>query len=83
MTILTVTSKGQLTLRKEVLAHLGVKPGDRVEIDLLPDGRGVLQAASPTGDIREFAGVLAGKTHKTASLREMDEAIKQGWTGRE
>ena len=40
MTItLTVTAKGQITLRKEVLKHLGVQPGDKLNVDLLKDGR--------------------------------------------
>ena len=34
---LTVTAKGQITLRKEVLNHLGVRPGDKLDIDLLTD----------------------------------------------
>ena len=38
-TTLTVTAKGQITLRKEVLRHLGATPGQKVEIDLLPNGR--------------------------------------------
>ena len=36
---LTVTAKGQVTLRQAVLDHLGVRPGDKVGISLLPDGR--------------------------------------------
>ena len=36
---LTVTAKGQVTLRKSVLRHLGVKPGDKIEIALLAGGR--------------------------------------------
>ena len=38
-TSLTVTSKGQLTLRKELFAHLGIQPGQRLEVEVLPDGR--------------------------------------------
>ena len=37
---LTVTSKGQVTLRKELLAHLGIQPGQRVDV-----GRGDVRAA--------------------------------------
>ena len=37
MEILSVTSRGQVTLRKEVLQHLDIKPGEKIEIDLLPD----------------------------------------------
>ena len=37
MATLTVTSRGQVTFRKEVLQHLGVKPGDKIELQLLPE----------------------------------------------
>lgn len=83
MTILTITAKGQLTLRKEVLKHLGVGPGDKVEVDLMPDGLGVLRAAKPAADIRDFVGMLAGKTRKIASLDEIGEAAATGWADRE
>jgi len=36
---LTVTAKGQITLRQAVLDHLKVAAGDKVEVLLLPDGR--------------------------------------------
>ena len=39
MNTLTVTAKGQITLRKELLKHLGVQPGDKIVVDKLPDGR--------------------------------------------
>ncbi|MBC7636782.1 MAG: AbrB/MazE/SpoVT family DNA-binding domain-containing protein, partial [Acetobacteraceae bacterium] len=38
MITLTITAKGQVTLRKDVLAHLGLRPGDKLVIDKLPDG---------------------------------------------
>ncbi|TXF11170.1 AbrB/MazE/SpoVT family DNA-binding domain-containing protein [Pelomicrobium methylotrophicum] len=82
MTILTVTAKGQVTLRKEVLQHLGVKPGDKIELDLLPGGRGVLKAARPAGTIASFIGLLAGRTQKVATIEEINEAAAQGWAGR-
>ena len=40
---LTVTVRGQVTLKKKVLQHLGIKPGEKIELKLLPDGRGVLK----------------------------------------
>ena len=45
MTKLSVTARGQVTFRKKVMQHLGVKPGEKIELDLLPDGRGLIQAA--------------------------------------
>jgi bifunctional DNA-binding transcriptional regulator/antitoxin component of YhaV-PrlF toxin-antitoxin module len=81
MTTLTVTARGQVTFRKEVLQHLGIKPGEKIELDLLPDGRGLLKAARPEGSIDGFVGLLAGRTGKIATLEEMNAAIAQGWAG--
>ena len=38
MNELTVTAKGQVTLRKELLTHLGVQPGEKIAVHKLPDG---------------------------------------------
>lgn len=40
-------AKGQVTLRKEVLQHLGVKPGDKIAVDVLRDGKARLSAVKP------------------------------------
>ena len=82
MTTLTVTSRGQVTIRKEVLQHLGVRPGDKFELVLLPGGKGLITAARPVGGIDLFVGLLAGKTCKVATLDEMREAAAQGWSGK-
>jgi bifunctional DNA-binding transcriptional regulator/antitoxin component of YhaV-PrlF toxin-antitoxin module len=82
MATLTVTARGQVTFRKEVLQHLGIKPGEKIELDLLPDGRGVLKAARPTGSINSFVGLLAGRTKKVASVDEIRDAAAGGWAGR-
>jgi len=82
MALLTVTARGQVTLKKEVLQHLGVKPGDKIELSLLPDAKGVLMAAPPTGTINGFVGLLAGRTTKVASLEEILEACDDAWTGK-
>jgi bifunctional DNA-binding transcriptional regulator/antitoxin component of YhaV-PrlF toxin-antitoxin module len=83
VTTLTVTARGQVTFRKKVMQHLGVKPGEKIELDLLPDGRGIIRAARPTGKIHDFFGVLAGKTKKVASIEEINEAAARGWAGAE
>jgi len=82
MATLTVTARGQLTLRKEVLQHLGIKPGDKIELDLLPDAKGLLRAAQPQGTVAGFVGLLAGRSPKVATLQELDEAMAQGWAGK-
>ena len=82
MTILTVTSRGQVTFRKEVLQHLGIKPGDKIELDLLPDGQGMLKAARPAGTIDSFVGLLAGRSKKVATIEEINAAVAKGWAGK-
>jgi bifunctional DNA-binding transcriptional regulator/antitoxin component of YhaV-PrlF toxin-antitoxin module len=83
VTTLTVTARGQVTFRKDVLHHLGIRPGDKIELDLLPDGRGVLQAARRPATIDGFVGLLANRTTKVASLEEINEAAAQGWAGKQ
>jgi bifunctional DNA-binding transcriptional regulator/antitoxin component of YhaV-PrlF toxin-antitoxin module len=79
---LTVTSRGQVTFRKKVMQHLGIKPGGKIELDLLPDGRGVIRAARPGGTVDNLIGLLAGKTKKIATIEEINKAAEQGWAGR-
>ncbi len=38
MAIVSTTSRGQVTLRKEIFQHVGIKPGEKLEIELLPGG---------------------------------------------
>jgi len=83
MTTLTVTAKGQVTFRKDVLQHLGIRPGEKIELELLPDGRGLLKAARPAGTIDGFVGLLAGRTKKVASIEDMNDATAQAWAGKE
>ncbi|MCY7315876.1 MAG: AbrB/MazE/SpoVT family DNA-binding domain-containing protein [Rubrivivax sp.] len=82
MATLTVTARGQVTFRKEVLQHLGIQPGQKIELDLLPDGRGLIKAARPSGTIDAFVGLLAGRSAKVATLEEMNAAAVRGWAGK-
>lgn len=78
---LTVTARGQVTFRKDVLRHLGVGPGEKIELDMLPGGRVALTAARPAGSIDGFIGLLSGRSAKVATLDEIAEAAASGWAG--
>ena len=82
MTTLTVTARGQVTFRKDVLQHLGIRPGEKIELEKLPDGRVMLKASRPTGEIEGFLGLLAGKTKKIATIDEINDAAVTGWARR-
>ncbi len=78
--ILTVTAKGQVTLRKEVLEHLGISPGDQLEIDLLPAGR-VQATARQRKPISALFGRLHRPGEKALSIEELNEEAAAGWAG--
>ena len=82
MPTLTVTAKGQVTFRKDLLQHLGVNPGDKLEVDKMPGGRMEVRAARRTGKIEDIYGILNGHTRKTATLEEIEKAIQDGWAGK-
>jgi AbrB family looped-hinge helix DNA binding protein len=82
MAALTVTAKGQVTLRKNLLKHLGVEPGDKVAVDVLPDGRIEMKAARPTGKISDVFGMLKRLNGPSLSIEEINEAARRGWAGR-
>ena len=83
MGTLTVTAKGQVTLRKDLLDHLGVHPGEKISVDKLPDGRIEVRAARPTGKISDVFGALKAKRKgRTLSIADMNEVIARGWAGK-
>lgn len=81
MATLTVTSKGQVTLRRELLAHLGVSPGETIAVDKLPGGRIEVRAGRRRGRISDVFGRLAQPDGQTLTLDEISDAIADGWAG--
>jgi len=73
--------KGQITLKRDLLHHLGIKPGERIDFDKLPNGELRIRAARPTGSIEGFVGLLSGKTKKVLSIEEINEIAASGWGG--
>lgn len=81
MTTLTVTAKGQITFRKEVLQHLGIKPGDKVEVDLLPNQKLAIRPKR-TGSLDAFLGSLHRPGERSLTLEEIKKATEDGWAGK-
>ena len=79
MGTLTVTAKGQVTLRKDLLEHLGVQPGDKISVDKLPDGRIEVKAARPAGDISDVFNFLKRKKGVALSIEEINKIAARGW----
>lgn len=77
MTALTITAKGQITLRRDLLQFLGIAPGQQVEVNKLANGVLALQAKAPQG-LEAFAGCLPPPA-KALSVEEMNALIAKAW----
>ena len=77
MTALTITAKGQITLRRELLQYLGIAPGQQVEVHKQANGVLTLQARAPQG-LEAFVGCLP-PPRKALSVEEMNAVIAGGW----
>lgn len=78
MATATVTSKGQVTLPREVRAVLGVCAGDRLDFVRLEDGNYAIVPASRS--IRSLKGVIP-RPSKAVTLEDMNAAIVDGAAG--
>lgn len=83
MASLTVTAKGQVTLKRDLLQHLGVRPGERVDFEKRPGGELRVRAARPTGTIDAFLHSLDGKVKrkKPLSIEDINRITAAGWAG--
>jgi bifunctional DNA-binding transcriptional regulator/antitoxin component of YhaV-PrlF toxin-antitoxin module len=79
---LTVTAKGQITLRKDLLNHLGVRPGEKIVVDTFPDGRVEMKAARPSGKISDVFDIFKRKKGPRLSIEEINAITRKGWAGR-
>jgi AbrB family looped-hinge helix DNA binding protein len=73
MATATITSKGQITLPKEVRDYFHLREGDRVEFLIEPEGRVELRPVSAS--LMSLYGILHRPGMGSASLEEMDEAV--------
>lgn len=72
MSTATLTSKGQLTLPKDVRDALGLKAGDKVEFQQV-NGEFIVRPRNR--DARDLAGILYRAGERALTVEEMDEAL--------
>jgi antitoxin PrlF len=69
----TVTSKGQITIPKEVRERLGLEAGDRVEF--VADEKGAWRIVAATRDVRAVKGIIP-KPARPVSVEDMNRAVR-------
>ncbi len=73
----TLTSKGQVTIPKEIRQRLGLRQGDQLIFHFDESGRLTVEPASRNllGDLPGLLHHRAGK--RPATIEEMDEAVRK------
>ena len=78
MSTATVTSKGQVTIPKDVRDRLNILPGCRIEFIVNDDG--TISLLAKTRTIADLVGILP-RPARALTVEEMNEAIAAGWAG--
>ena len=73
MAVATLTSKGQITLPKEVRDQLNLKAGDQLRFEAGADGTLIGRPAARSA--LELIGMLKLKARKPVSIEDMDRGI--------
>ncbi|MES1022227.1 type II toxin-antitoxin system PrlF family antitoxin [Gloeocapsa sp. BRSZ] len=79
MTSATVTSKGQVTIPKEIREYLKLDAGTR--IDFVIDAEGQVKIIPLNAPVNALSGVLHRPGMKAATFEEMEQAIAEGASG--
>ena len=75
----TMTTKGQITIPKDVRDRLHLNPGDKLDFIVREGGEVVLRPASV--DVRDLEGILRRPGTKPVSVEDMRKAIVRRATG--
>jgi antitoxin PrlF len=69
----TLTSKGQITLPKQIRDCLHVVAGDRIDFAVQEDGQIIVRPVRSR--LKQLRGMLRDRKRKPVSLAQMDAAI--------
>lgn len=75
----TISSKGQITVPKEIRDALRVGTGDRILFVLRADG--VVELRPETLDVLDLVGILQPPNGRTATIDEMNSAPRKRAAG--
>ena len=79
MPMSTMTSKGQITLPKEIRDYLHADIGTKLHFSIQDNGEIIMKAVNRP--IQELEGYLSKYVKRTVSIEEMNQAIKRKGAG--
>ena len=80
LTVATLTSKGRTTIPKDIRRKLGLKPGDKLHFNLMPDG--TIRVRAKAGTLKDLAGILHRPGMRTATVEQMNDAVARAAVAR-
>jgi len=80
MSASTVTSKGQITIPKEIREYLKLRTGHRLDFEIASSGTVIIRPRNR--DVRELKGMVRSRRRKPASIEDMNQAIAEGFAKR-
>ena len=80
MSLATLTTKGQLTIPKDVREALKLHSGDKIEIVVTDNGEAIMRPLSRTVD--QVFRRLHRSTRKPVTVEAMNQAIKKSMQAR-
>ncbi|MDJ0615479.1 MAG: type II toxin-antitoxin system PrlF family antitoxin [Calothrix sp. MO_192.B10] len=72
----TITTKGQVTIPKEIRDYLKLDTGSKV--DFVIDENGIVKMIPLNVPVQKLSGILHRPGMKSATLEEMETAIQEG-----
>jgi antitoxin PrlF len=78
MAVSTITSKGQITIPKEIRDLLRLQAGHRVEFHFAGQGEVIMRPRNL--DFRALKGMVRHTRKTPVSVKEMNEAIARGFS---
>ena len=72
----TITTKGQVTIPKEIRDYLNLDTGSKV--DFVIDENGIVTLVPLNTPVQSLSGILHRPGMKSATLEEMETAIREG-----
>ena len=80
MSVATLTTKGQVTIPKEIRELLHLNYGDKVEFFIKPDGEATIRPMRNSVD--DVFCKLKNIKHKAVTVEEMNQAIENRFKGK-
>ncbi len=71
----TITSKGQITIPKDVRDILHLESGSKVDFFINDNGEVIMRPLSKTTE--DIFGILSSKKRRNVSVKDMDKKIKK------